>query len=273
MTTSTMSIEQRGNPLTFKAGLWLAPLLLVAGLLFLASPARSQTAPTATAAFLMAADAEPNTYAFKWASLIYTEAFRRLGIPVQIATYSLARRSAMTNEGSIDGEVSRIYSYAEGNSHLIRVEEPVMEFTFALFTANPGLRLQRVEELAASNLMVEHRRGILMCENTLKKVVPAERLSNVTTTEQGVKKLIAGRTDVYCDIDVYVPEVLHSPEFKGVTSVRKLFKIASVPTYPYLHKKHVALAPRLAATLKQMKIEGLLDAYPLQAEREMGWTR
>lgn len=268
-----MSIDRRGDPLKYKAWLWLAPLVLAAGLLFAAKPAQSQTTSAPIAPFLMAIDTEPNTYVHKWVSLIYAEAFKRLNIPLQISTYSLARRSAMANEGTIDGEVSRIYSYADSNPHLIRVEEPVMDFTFALFTANPSLRLQRVEDLAATNLMVEHRRGILMCENTLKKVVPAERLSNVTTTEQGVKKLIAGRTDVYCDIDVYVPEVLHSPEFKGVTSVRKLFKIASVPTYPYLHKKHAALAPRLAATLKQMKSEGLLDAYPLQAEREMGWAR
>lgn len=221
----------------------------------------------------MAIDTEPNTYVYKWVSLIYTEAFKRMGVPLQISTYSLARRSAMVSEGAIDGEVSRIHAYAEANPHLIRVEEPVMDFTFALFTANPTLRLQRLEDLASGNYLAEHRRGILMCENTLKKFIPAQRLSNVTTTEQGIKKLVAGRTDVYCDIDVYVPEVLNSPEFRKVTAVRKLLKVASVPTYPYLHRKHASLAPRLAATLKQMKAEGLLDAYPQQAEREMGWIQ
>lgn len=268
-----MSIDRHRDSLKLKEMRWLAPIFLLAGLLLATSPAMSQT-PTASAApFLMAIDTEPNTYVHKWVSLIYTEAFKRLNIPIQFSTYALARRSALANEGSIDGEVSRIYGYADGNPHLIRVEEPVMDFTFALFTANPNARLQRVEDLATTNLVVEHRRGILMCENTLKKFVPADRLSNVTTTAQGVKKLIAGRTDVYCDIDVYVPEVLHSAEFKGVTNVRKLLKVASVPTYPYLHKKHAALAPRLAATLKQMKTEGLLDKYPLQAEREMGWSQ
>lgn len=248
---------------------WLSPLLLIAGLLCSAPPAHSQTP---AAPFLMAGDIGPNTYIFKWVSLIYGEAFKRLGIPLQISTYSLARRSALANEGAIDGEVSRIYAYADANPHLIRVEESVLDFTFALFTANPNVHLKRIEDLAAGNLTVEYRRGILMCENSLKKFVPEARLSNVTSTEQGVKKLIAARTDVYCDIDVYVPEVLHSQNFKGVTTVHKLFDIASVPTYPYLHKKHADLAPRLAAVLKQMKAEGLLDKYPLQAQREMGWA-
>jgi polar amino acid transport system substrate-binding protein len=44
-----------------------------------------------------------------------------------------------------------------------------------------------------------------------------------------------------------------------------------VPTYPYLHRKHADLAPRLAAVLKQMKSEGLIKAYRLQVERDLGW--
>jgi len=169
--------------------------------------------------------------------------------------------------------VSRIYAYADAHPDLVRVEEPVLDFSFALFSADPSLRLQRLEDLATSHYIVEYRRGILMCENTLAKYVPAERLSNVTGTEQGVKKLVAGRTDLYCDIETYVPEALRAPEFKGVTTVRKVLRFASVPTYPYLHKKHAALAARLAATLRQMRAEGLLGDYPLQAEREMGWRQ
>lgn len=223
--------------------------------------------------FYMGVDVEPNTYTYKLVALIYTEAFKRLGIPFQLSTYSLARRAALASEGAIDGEVSRIYAYADAHPDLVRVEEPVLDFSFALFSADPNLRLQRLEDLATSHYIVEYRRGILMCENTLAKYIPAERLSNVTGTEQGVKKLIAGRTDLYCDIETYVPEALRAPEFKGVTTVRKALRFASVPTYPYLAKKHAALAPRLAATLRQMRAEGLFGEYPLQAEREMGWRQ
>lgn len=254
---------------------WPLPRRLVCAIAFLLStaPAYSQPSQASAPPFVIAADVEPGTYVYRWATLIYGEAFKRLGIPVQFATYSLARRAALANEGGIDGEVSRIYAYADTHPELIRVEEPVMGFTFSLFTANPAVNLKRVEDLAATPLLAEYRRGILMCENTLRKFVPPERLSDVTGSEQGVKKLLAARTDVYCDIDLYVRQALNSPELRGAANVRKLFNIASVPTYPYLNKKHAELAPRLAATLKQMKAEGLLDAYPLQAEREMGWAR
>lgn len=251
---------------------WLRRLFPFFCCILAAAPAYSQKPPGA-APFLMAADADPGTYTNRWATLIYAEAFKRLGIPVKIAQYTLARRTAMVEEGLIDGEVSRIYAYGDSHPELIRVDVPVMDFTFSLFAAKPEVRVQRVEDLAAPNLVVEYRRGVLMCENTLKKFVPAERLSDVPASDQGVKKLSAGRTDVFCDIDIYVRQALNSPDVKDVANVRKLFNIASVPTYPYVNKKHADLVPRLTSVLKQMKAEGLLDAYPRQAERDMGWTR
>jgi hypothetical protein len=54
---------------------------------------------------------------------------------------------------------------------------------------------------------------------------------------------------------------------QGAGKVRKLFEFAALPTYPYLARKHAELAPRLAATLKKMKGEGLLDRYHVEAMR------
>ncbi len=252
---------------------WIWSVGLVAGILFSIFPAHSQPARSQPTPFYIVADANPNTYGSRWASLIYTEAFKRLGIPFQLDHYTLKRRSVQADDGSVDGEASRVYGYGATHPNLIRVEESVMDFNFALFTANPAVRVQQLEDLRSSaNLLVEYRRGILMCENTLKPLVPPERISDVTTEEQGVKKLLAGRTDLYCDIDVFVLQLLHSPEFKNATNVRKVFDLGkSVPTYPYLHRKHAELAPRLAAVLKKMKAEGLIEAYRLQVERDLGW--
>lgn len=243
--------------------------LLLASLALQAFPALSQSSPTAPRPFVMAADAESHTVVFYWSRLIYQEAFRRLGLPIEVTNFPLARRAILIEEGAIDGEVSRIFAYADAHPELVRVEEPVMDFTFAVFTAQPGLRAQKLDELPPTAL-VEYRRGILMCESLLKKTIPPERLSNVVTTEQALKKLLAGRSDAYCDIDAYVTEALRLPDLKGTTGVRKLFDIAVMPTYPYLYKKHVSLAPRLAAVVKQMKTEGLIAAYLKQAEREAG---
>lgn len=251
---------------------WL--FLLAAGLLFSIVPARSQSMPVPSAPFIMGADNNSDSYSAKWSKLIYAEAFRRAGIPFQLDYFTPKRRSMLADEAGIDGEIGQVYSYGATHPNLVRVEEPVIEMNFSLYTANPALRLQRLEDLPATNLLVEYRRGIGLCENTLHQMLAPERVSEVRTEQQGVKKLLAGRTDLYCDIDIVVMGVLHSPEFKSATGVRKVIDLGKmVPVYPYFHKKHAALASRFAAILKKMKAEGLIESYRLEVERELGWAR
>lgn len=249
---------------------WIWRLALLASLCLPAVPALSQ----ATTPFVMAADGEPTTYGSRWVSLIYTEAFKRLGIPFHLEHFTLARRAVLAEEGRIDGETSRVYSYGNNRPNLVRVEESLIDLGFSLYSANPAVRLARIEDLRSTNYMVEYRRGILICQNALTGVVAPERISDVLTQQQGLKKLIAGRTDLYCDIDVYVLQELQSPEFKDAAPVRKVISVGkAVPTYPFINKKHAELAPRLAAVLKQMKAEGLIEAYRLQVERDIGWKQ
>ncbi len=261
------------RPIVFSPLFWLRQVWLLLALLLPAAPALSQTASETVKPFMMTLDSDPTNYGSRWANLIFAEVFKRLGIPFRMEHYSLARRTALMEEGMTDGEASRIYSYGDNRPYLVRVEESLVEFSFALYAANPAVRLERLEDLRASSYLVEHRRGILLCENTLKKWVPAERISDVLTPQQGLKKLVAGRTDLYCDLEVYVRQELMAPEFKSATPIRKVISVGNaVPTYPYLLKKHAALAPRMAAVLKQMKAEGLIEAYRLQVERDLGWS-
>lgn len=249
-------------------------LMWVAALLCAALPTRVGAAQVQPEAFIMGAGTNPDGFDSKWIRLIYTEAFKRMGVPFDFDYITLKRRALLADDGGIGGEPARVYEYGSTHPNLVRVEESVMELNFVLYTANPALHLRSLEELRNSDLLVEYRRGIGLCESTLKQLLPRERIYELPTVEQGVKKLLAGRTDLYCDIDVFVQEHLQSPEFKGVSKVRKVLDLGkSVPTYPYLHKKYADLAPRLAATLKQMKAEGLIEAYRNQAERELGWVK
>lgn len=247
---------------------------LLAGLICLLAPLSASaqaSAPKPPKPFVIAVDSAAETYGGRLVTLVYGEAFRRLGIPLQIEHYTLARRTALVEEGIADGESSRVYAYGATRPHLVRVEESIIDLDFALYTANPKIQLQHLDDLRNSKLLVEYRRGILLCEKTLRGLVAPERLSDVPTHQQGMRKLIAGRTDLYCELEPYVKELLDTPEFKN-TPVRKVISVGdAVPTYPYLNKRHAELAPRMAAVFKQMKAEGLLDAYRRQVERELGW--
>lgn len=258
------TVEAHGRRPSLGGEAWLLATAVAAVLLGPAE-ARGQAATQGPAAdpapFVMSADTRA-TRLFRCFERLYTEAFRRLGIPLQITDQNLMRRNMLLSSGAIDGEMARARVYGEAHPELIRVEEPVFEFGFALYTANPEVRLETLEALAATRYAVEYRRGILVCETTLRKLVPPERLSDVLTTAQGVKKLLAGRTDLYCELEpLYVEEVLAEPELQGAAPVRRVLHFSLLPTYPYLHKRHAALAPRLAEVLRQLKAEGLYDVY------------
>jgi len=129
--------------------------------------------------------------------------------------------------------------------------------------------LPRLEDLAATNWIGIYRRGVELCQRSLSSLVPETRLSSIATEYDGVRMLQSGRVDFFCEIDAALQSALYSPEFKGVNSVRPLLTIGDrVVLYPYLYKTHADLAPRLAAVLKAMKAEGLLDRYRQEAREK-----
>jgi polar amino acid transport system substrate-binding protein len=252
---------------------WACHVMLMAILLFSTLPVRAQATSDSIAPIVIGFDDNSNTYGVSLAKRIYDEAFKRLGIPWKPGYYPLERKTLLEDEGKIDGDGGRVYGFGAAHPNLVRVEEPIIHFGFALYAANPDLKLKDVDELESVPLRVDYRLGIFLCENILKKRVAADRLSIVSNERQGLHKLLAGRSDLYCDLDTVILQTSHSDEFKDAKKVRKVLNIGTFPTYPYLHKKHADLVPRLTAVLKQMKAEGLMDTYRIQVEQTLGWSQ
>lgn len=216
--------------------------------------------------FVMATDQPKTTYEGKWQRLAYEEAFRRLGIPLEVEVMPTQRVSAMVDSGDVDGQFMRVLAYADTHPEQVRVDEPIYEVGFALWVSNPALTLSRLQDLAATSLIGVYKRGVELCQRSLSPLVSADRLSSVATEEVGLRMLLTGRVDYYCEIDAALKSALYSPEFKGVTSVRPLLTVGDrIVLYPYLSRKQAQLAPRLAAVLKAMKAEGLLERYRHEA--------
>lgn len=227
----------------------------------------AQTHPS----FVVAADTDPNAFGTRWGTLIFTDAFKRLGFELQVEGYPMSRRTAMSDSGEIDGDLGRTAQYGAAHPNLVRVEEPFAEMAFALYTANPALKIKSVEELRASDLIVEYRRGIVFCETTLN-ALQIKQLSDITNAQQGFKKLLARRSDLYCDLELQARGALNTAEFRHEESLRKQINLGIMPIHFYVHRKHSALAPRLSATIKAMKREGAIEKYRQQVERELGWN-
>lgn len=212
---------------------------------------------------LVGTEGVKNSIYGKRLTLIFTEVFRRLGYELQYDGYPAARASAMSDAGEVDGEISRVFEYQVTHPNLIRVDEVLYSTNFVAFAVKPGIVLQGWKSLQHTTYNVEYRRGVNLSESELSNVVAAEHLSDVPTAEQGLKKLIMGRTDLYVDVEFTIVETkkgLNPADF-DVSALYQAGIMKEVDAYAYLHRKHAALVPKVAGILKSMKQEGLFEHY------------
>jgi hypothetical protein len=234
------------------------------------TPTPTPTAPPAPAPFLFGTDTEDTSVYGLWMRRIYAEALRRLDRRLAVAVYPTKRLAQMAVEGSIDGEMVRGPAYGAEHPEMIRVDEPIFDVVFGVYALKPAAGMKRVEDLLAAGVSVLYRRGVVACEAALKPLLPADRLNEVTTTAQGLRMLASGRADYFCEIDSSIQNERRSAPRAEGTGVQKLFDVGvPVPLCPYLHRRHAALVPQLAAVLGLMKAEGLLAQYWLEAIRQV----
>ena len=204
-----------------------------------------------------------NSMRGEFLTLIFREAFSRLGYELQYDGYPAARASMMSDAGLVDGEISRVFEYQEAHPNLIRVDEPLYSTNFVAFAAKPGFSLHGWKSLQNKTYSVEYRRGVKLSASELSRVVASENLTYVANAEQGLKKLILGRTDLYVDVAFTIVEAIKklNPDQFDVSALYQAGVMQEVNAYAYLYKNHAALVPEVAAVLRAMKREGLFQYY------------
>ena len=208
------------------------------------------------------------TFQGRWVRRIYNEAFRRLDMPLAIAIYPLQRLTVMLDLGQIDGDIARVHGYAAAHPQAIRVEEPIYAMGWGLYAVDPAPPIATMADLAGTPLRAGYLRGVAICEARLKEQLPAEQVVPLTTEEQALNMLQSGRLNVYCGSEYTMLDLSLSPQFKTVKP-RMLVKLGeSMPLHPYLHRRWAGLAPRLAAVLRQMREEGLIERYRVESLKE-----
>lgn len=205
----------------------------------------------------------------RWLALIYTEVFRRLGYELQYNGYPSARASWMSDAGRVDGEINRVSDYHRTHPNMIRVDEPHFSTILSAYAVRPGIVIDGWESLKHSAYRVEYRRGTKILEIGLRSAVRPEKLSDITSTLQGVKRLILGRTDLYVDVQDLVNErLLEMDRTRFDTSkVYEAGVLAEDTLHLFLHRKNAALVPKIDAALKAMKAAGLIAHYKTAAMR------
>jgi len=219
--------------------------------------------------FVMALASDPaESVTMTWYVKVITEAFRRLEMDLQVEVYPPVRASRLLDAGMVDGEGLRPEGYEDEHEVAVRVDELMFEVTFGAATTDPEINIQSFEDFTGQDLTVEYVRGTDPLDSLLSARLAPGNLSAVSTAEQGLEKLLVGRTDVFVDFPGRIRYIMaETGVAEPVVFVTNISE--QVPIYPYVHKRHADLAPRLAAVLKDIRAEGLFEDYMQKASREL----
>ena len=231
-----------------------APMLIAALLGSLFFPLRSGS----TEQIVFENPADVAVYATRLANRVYHEAFARLGLEYEVCILPANRALFLANIGKIDGLVHRVASFQRHYPTLVQVDESVVTVDIAVYGVAQDLRIDSWEDLARAGRRTSYLRSVRFVSDQIAANMPGERVEAVNSRASGLRKLLAGRADLYVDIKEAVDELLAS-EFSGRNIVR-VGTIDQLMLYPYLAAHRASLAPRLAETLRQMKLDGTIDS-------------
>jgi ABC-type amino acid transport substrate-binding protein len=198
-------------------------------------------------------------------SLIYSEAFKRLGYQFKLVSLPGERSLVDANSGVVDGEASRIANLdLDEYPNLIRVFEPIIVFKDGAYSTDLSIRINGWESLRGKGYKVGFYKGIKSVEQKLPQYVKKGNIITLTGFEQSLRMLQARRIDLLISSTLLEESALmKSDEFKDI---KRVGIVEDKVAYPWLHKRHRSLAPRLADEMKAMKADGTFQALAEKAK-------
>ncbi len=178
------------------------------------------------------------------------EALRRLGLGFRLVNQPSERSLQAADQGEVDGEGLRVAGLEAQYPQLVRVPEAYVGISFVAFAHGAGVTLDR-----GWDSVRQHRVAFISGWKLFEAHAgDARAVHKVERAEQLFEMLAHGHVDLalYTRAD-------------GVALVRRLGLDRIAPLAPalkdvdmflYLHRRHAALAPRLAQTLRDMKSDG-----------------
>ncbi|MFC1796543.1 substrate-binding periplasmic protein [Pseudomonadota bacterium] len=160
----------------------------------------------------------------------------------------------LSNSGQVDGEIWRIEGLDAQYENLIRVPAAIWSHPELAFV-NTDIKLDDWKSLAPYR--VAYRFGTKVVENNIEAIV-ANKVP-LDTIEEGFELLKEGKVDVVVSDNIVGAVLLESARFRhsGIRQIEEPLDEALL--YTYLHKKHAALVPRLAAAIKIAQENGTYE--------------
>lgn len=195
------------------------------------------------------------------AEKVMTEAYRRIGMTLEVRPFPGDRALQSANDGLVDGELYRGSDVAQTFTNLVRIPVVISTVDFVVFAKDKTLPVRAWKDLAPYT--VGYKRGIKAIEANLPKSTKSEP---VAATEQAFKKLDTDRNDAVVAVRLTGLLALNELGMKHITILDP--PLLSLQLFHFLHVKNQGLADRLTAALQQMEKEGLIRS--IQREVEQG---
>lgn len=182
---------------------------------------------------------------------VASEAFRRAGVRLRLVKLPPERALLNANAGIEDGDLTRIAGLEAHYPNLVRVPEKLVDWTFVAFSKNPAIAANWD---SLRSRPIGHVKGWKIYEQQL---AGAPQVTTTESPEQLFRLLELNRIEVALYAR-WIGEALIQRQ--GIGGVQVLAPpLASREMYIYLHRRHTALVPKLAAALRAIKAEGLYD--------------
>lgn len=188
---------------------------------------------------------------------ILKEAYKRIGIRMEVKGYPAERAMQMANDGESDGELRRPAGMDKEYKNLIMVPQSVDFGEAVVFTKN------KVFSINGWDSLKPYKIGILRGNKFAEKGTEGMNRFAANTIEQLFEMLDAGRTDI---IVLLRRNGLATLKKLNLTGIRALEPpVENMPLYHYLNKKNERLVPKITAALQEMEKEGLIQKIKDQA--------
>ncbi|CCH49074.1 substrate-binding periplasmic protein [Pseudodesulfovibrio piezophilus] len=203
----------------------------------------------------------PDTFTHKYQKVLLTEAFKRNGLQLHVIYIpNLKEMTSQVNQMILDGDVHRVGSLTgrDGYPGYVRINFSTHTLEWGAYACSP-LPVKGWKSLSTLGMTVGYRKGNFISKKNLTGTVPPRFLHEFQTQLDGFKALAAGEIAVFVMANQYTAqEFLCSKQFSD-SGIRLLCVLSKKNMYAYFSKKHAALAPRIAKTLKNMKQQGFFE--------------
>ncbi len=185
----------------------------------------------------------------EFSSQVLSEAYKRINFKVRFQEFPSERSLILSNIGSLDGEVNRVFGIEKQYSNLIMVPIPINYFEATVFSKK-NLTIRGWDSLKRHSIAI--RIGTKFAENRTKGM----KVAKFPTYEKIFLLVSKDRYDICVSSRITGLLQIRKQNLTGIRALEP--PLEQFKLYHYLHKKHEKLVFKIRDSLRKMQKEGVV---------------